>query len=198
MSGALPTSPAFSSLQVSSVQPTFVTNAISGRRQSRQIAGQRWALSAKFPPMTRAEFAPIFAFIVKQRGAFETFTVQPPTLKDAQGSGAGTPLVNGASQTGRSVVTDGWSAGATVLKAGDFLKFAGHSKIYMLTADATSDGGGNVTLAIEPGLIESPAENEAITTSGVAFTVALKGEVQEFALGTSGLYAYELDMEEAF
>lgn len=198
MSGALPTSPAFSSLQVSSVHPTFVTNAISGRRQTRQIAGHRWGITAKYPPLTRAEFAPIFAFLVKQRGAFESFTVQPPTLKDSQGSGAGTPLVNGASQTGRSVVTDGWSAGATILKAGDFVSFAGHSKIYMLTADATSDGGGNVTLAIEPGLIESPAENAAITVADVAFTVALKNEVQEFSLGTSGLYSFELDLEEAF
>ena len=106
--------------------------------------------------------------------------------------------MNGASQTGRSVVTDGWSAGATILKAGDFVSFAGHSKIYMVTADATSDGGGNVTLAIEPGLVESPAENAVITVANVAFTVALKNEVQEFSLGTSGLYSFELDLEEAF
>lgn len=198
MSGALPTSPAFVSLQVSSHQPTLVTRAISGRRQVRQIAGHRWGMTAKYPPLTRAEFAPIFAFLVKQRGSFDTFTVQPPTIKNAQGTGAGTPLVNGASQTGRSVVTDGWSSGATVLKAGDFVSFAGHSKIYMLTADVTSDGSGNATLSIEPALIESPAENAVITTDSVAFTVALSGDVQEFALGTSGLFSYELDLEEAF
>ena len=180
------------------MQPTFVTNAISGRRQTRQIAGQRWGLTAKFPPMTRAEFAPIYAFLIKQRGSFDSFTVAPPTLKNSLGTGAGTPLVNGASQTGRSVVTDGWSAGAMILKAGDFISFAGHSKIYMITADATSDGSGNVTLAIEPGLVESPAENAVITTSGVAFTVALKNEVQEFALSTAGLFSFELDLEEAF
>jgi len=182
------------------MQPTFVTNAISGRRQSRQIAGQRWGLTAKFPPMTRAEFAPIYAFLIKQRGSFESFTVAPPTLKNSLGTGAGTPLVNNAAgtQTGRSVITDGWSAGATILKAGDFISFAGHSKIYMITADATSGVSGDATLAIEPGLVESPAENAVITVANVAFTVALKNEVQEFALSTAGLFSFELDLEEAF
>jgi len=200
MSGALPTSPAFSSLKISSSQPTFVTQAISGRRQTRQIAGQRWEMTANFPPMTRAEFAPIYAFLIKQRGMFDSFTVAPPTVKNSLGTGAGTPLVNnaGGSQTGRSVITDGWSTGATVMKAGDFISFAGHTKIYMLTADATSDVGGNVTLAIEPGLVESPAENAVITTSGVAFTVALKNEMQEFALNVDDLFRFELDLEEAF
>ena len=199
MSGALPTSPAFANLQVSSHQPTLVTRAISGRRQVRQIAGHRWEMRAKYPPMTRAEFAPIYAFLIKQRGEFESFTVTPPTISTGQGNLGGTPLVNGASQTGRSVATDGWTAGVLVLKAGDFIKFAGHSKIYMMTVDETSaDPATTATLTIEPALLESPANNEAITHTNIPFTMALSGEVQEFALGTSGLFVYELDMEEAF
>ena len=34
--------------------------------------------------------------------------------------GFGTPLVAGASQVGASLVTDGWTAGATVLAVGKF------------------------------------------------------------------------------
>ena len=196
MSGTLPSSPAFSELTVTSVQPTFVSRSISGRRQARQTHGQYFKMTATYPPMTRAEFAPIHAFVMSQRGQYESFQVVPPVVNAPQGSPAGTPLVNGASQTGRSVITDGWNASITIFKAGDFCKFANHDKIYLVTADATSDGSGNSTISIEPALITSPANDTAITYTAVPFTVAITGHVQEFSTGKSGFYEYELDMEE--
>jgi len=196
MSGTLPTSPAFSSLIVQSVQPTFISRSISGRRQARQTHGQYFKMIASFPPMTRAEFAPINAFITKQRGQYESFQVVPPVLNAGLGSPAGTPLVNGASQTGRSVVTDGWSASITIFKAGDFVKFANHDKVYTVTADASSDGSGNATISIEPALVTSPATDSAITYTSVPFTVALRSGIQEFDTGTSGLFSFEVDFEE--
>src|SRR4051812_41289591 len=41
------------------------------------------------------------------------------------GAGGGPPLVNGASQTGGSLITDGWTPSLTVLKAGDIFTLAG-------------------------------------------------------------------------
>ena len=196
MSGTLPTSPAFNSLIVQSVQPTFVSRAISGRRQARQTHGQYYKLTATYPPMTRAQFAPIKAFIAKQRGQYESFQVIPPVVSTPQGSPAGSPLVNGASQPGRSIVTDGWNASITVFKANDYLKFANHDKVYCVTADASSDGSGASTISIEPALITSPANDSAITYTAVPFTVALTTRVQEFATNTTGLFEYELDFEE--
>ena len=196
MSGTFPTSPAFNSLNVKSVQHTYVSRALSGRRQDRQLGGQFWKLTATFPPMTRAEFAPIYAFVVKQRGRYESFTIVPAVVSTGQGSPAGTPLVNGASQTGRSLVTDGWNASIAIFKAGDFLKIAGNDKVYMCTTDVSSDGSGNATISIEPALVASPADDGAITHSSVSFTVALTSGIQEFSTDTSGLYSYELDFEE--
>lgn len=195
MSGSLPTSPAFNSLNVQSVQPTLISRSVSGRRQARQIAGQYFNLTASYPPMTRADFAPIFAFVMAQRGQFETFQVTPTVVKSGLGSPAGTPLVNGASQTGRSVVTDGWNASINVFKAGDYVKFD-HDKVYTVTADATSDGSGNATIAIEPALVASPANDSAVTYENVPFTVALTSAIQEYATNTSGLFEFELDLEE--
>ena len=201
MSGALPTSPAFTELNVQSVQSTIVSRAISGRRQARQIGGQYWKLIATYPPMTRADFAPIWAFIVKQRGGFDTFTVTPPVVGTGQGPGGGTPLVNGASQTGRTVVTDGWPTGATltVLKAGDFVKFANHTKVYMLTADLVCDTNGDATMAIEPALITSPATDSAITYSSVPFTCYVdQGNTIEYNTDATGFFQYEVEFCEAF
>ena len=196
MSGTFPTSPAFNSLNVKSVQHTYVSRALSGRRQVRQLGGQFWKMTATFPPMTRAQFAPIYAFVVKQRGRYESFTIVPAVVSTGQGSPAGTPLVNGASQTGRSLVTDGWNASIAIFKAGDFLNIAGNDKVYMCTADVSSDGSGNATISIEPALVASPADDGAITHSSVSFTVALTSGIQEFSTDTSGLFSYELDFEE--
>ena len=196
MSGTFPTSPKFQSLAVSSNQSTFVSRSISGRRQSRQIGGQYWRLRASFPPMTRAQFAPIYAFVIAQRGRYESFSVIPAVISTGQGSPAGTPLVNGADQTGRSLVTNGWSNSIVLFKAGDYLKIAGNDKVYMVTADVSSNGSGEASIAIEPALVASPANDAAITHSSVPFTVALRAGVQEFATGTTGLFQFEIDMEE--
>jgi len=196
MSGSFPTSPAMKGLSIKSVQPTLVSRAISGRRQVRQIGGQFWQMTASFPPLTRAEFAPIYAFIIAQRGQYGSFALTPPIVSTGQGDLLGTPLVNGGSQSGRSLITDGWNASTLNLKAGDFIKLSGHDKVYMITADSTADGTGNATLSIEPALIETPSDNETLTVSAVPFQVALAGEVQEFETGTTGLFSIELEFEE--
>jgi len=197
MSGTFPTSPAFNSLNVQSIQPTFISRTISGRRQARQIGGQYWGMTATFPPMTRAQFAPIHAFVLKQRGQYESFQVVPPVLNAGLGSPAGTPLVKGASQTGRSVDTDGWNNDIVIFKAGDYIKFLNHDKIYAVTADVTSHAsGGTTAVTIEPALITSPANDSAITYTSVPFTVALTSGIQEFSTGTSGLFEFEIDLEE--
>jgi hypothetical protein len=71
----------------------------------------------------------------------------------------GTVLVNGASQTGSSLIVDGLTG---VPKVGDTFTLAGVEKIYTVTANATVTGGG-ATLAINPALASSPADNAAIT-----------------------------------
>ena len=40
----------------------------SGKSFRRQVAGQRWSFTLSFPIMTRTDFAPLQAFIIKQRG----------------------------------------------------------------------------------------------------------------------------------
>ena len=59
MSGTFPSSPAPRDVAISSNQNTIVTTTASGRRQARQIDGQRFRLRLRFPVMTRTEFAPI-------------------------------------------------------------------------------------------------------------------------------------------
>jgi hypothetical protein len=71
----------------------------------------------------------------------------------------GTPLVNGGSQTGSSLIIDGLDSAP---QAGDAFKIAGIDLIYTVTATATVTSGG-ATLAINPALASSPADNAVIT-----------------------------------
>lgn len=125
----------------------------------------------------------------------------------------GTPLVNGASQTGSSLITDGWTAAAASrLKKGDVFTIAnvyavnpqsrqstGQLRQFVVTADVSSDGSGNLTAAISPAIVTSgafqnvnagPADNAAITVLGAASTVTpanLAFHKDAFVLGCADL-----------
>jgi hypothetical protein len=83
-------------------------------------------------------------------------------------AGAG-PLVNGASQLGLSLVCDGVTPSAAILLAGDFLSFdvtspggATNRQLNKVIANATADGGGNVTFSLMLPIRQAPAENAAV------------------------------------
>ena len=199
MSGALPTTPVFNAMNFKDESNTLISISDSGRRFARKIDNQRWKFTVGYQNLTRAEFAPILAFITKQRGAKETFTITPPKIKDALGSETTTISVNGVHAVGDSTIAiDGFNAdSAGSLKAGDFLKFASHTKIYMVVADVTPSSNA-ATVTIEPPLIEALANDSTVTYDDVTFTVYLEGTVQTYDLGFNDLYNYEFDVCEAF
>jgi len=173
MSGTFPGTPALEGIKMRGVTPTMVSFSHNLRRQARSLGSQLWYIEGNLPPMYRSEAAPIYAFLMAQRGQYETFNIVLPGMGSSRGVATGTPLVMGASQTGRSILTDGWTATQTnIVRAGDLIKFAGHNKVYMITADANSNNFGEATITIEPALMVSPADNAAVTVNNVPFTVA--------------------------
>lgn len=102
------------------------------------------------------------------------------------GTQGGTPLANAAvTQTGASIITDGWTSAAAVrLNYGDVITFGnvyavnpqslastGSLKQFVVTADASSDGSGNLTVSISPAIVTTgPYQN---VTIGVANNVAV-------------------------
>ena len=199
MSGAVPSTPVFNAMNFKDESNTLISISDSGRRFARKIDNQRWKFTVGYQNLTRAEFAPILAFITKQRGAKETFTVTPPKIKDALGSETTTISVNGIHAVGdNTIAIDGFNAdSAGSLKAGDFLKFASHTKVYMVVSDVTPSSNA-ATVTIEPPLIEALADDSTVTYDDVTFTVYLEGTVQTYNLGFNDLYNYEFDVCEAF
>ena len=89
----------------------------------------------------------------------DLFKVSSSTITHINVPSYGTVLVNGASQTGSSLIVDGLTAAP---QAGDVFKVAGIDKVYTVTSDASVSSGG-ATLAINPALASSPADDAAIT-----------------------------------
>ena len=194
MSGTYPTTPEFRSIGFNSEQKTITSTTDSGKMFAVQVDGQRFKFSASYPPMSRSDFSPVLAFVMKQRSQKETFQIALPDLKNAKGDVSGTVLVNGSHTAGDTTIDiDGMTG---TLKAGDFIKFGGHSKVYMVVADATAVAGA-ATLTIEPPLRSALADDEAVTYDGVEFTVRLTSDIQQFNTSDLDLYRFEIDFIEA-
>lgn len=121
------------------------------------------------------------------------------------GAQGGSPVVNGANQTGNSLITNGWSNSKTVLNAGDIITLGtltagsiavnpqnrqstGALRQFVVTANVTSDGSGNATIPISgPGgfgivtagpfqtVTASPATGAVVNVNGAANTSSLRG-----------------------
>ena len=190
MSGTYPSTPEFSAVNVESKHANLVSETISGRRQVRALGSQRWSFTARYNQMTRADFMPVYAFVMAQQGRLGTFTIVPPVISDAQGNISGSMLANGAHSIGdNSINVDGFTG---TIKAGDFVKFAGHTKVYMVTSDLTGAG----TLNIEPALYSAVSDNELVNYDDVTFTMRLNNDIQQYGLSQYDSYTYEVDMVE--
>jgi len=198
MAGTFPISSAqFTSLGIKSIQNTIISKSVSGKKLARQIDGQRWGFTAKIITAKRSDvYGELMAFIVKQRSGKENFTIIPPEVEDARGTASGTP--NGTASAGATSITLA-GTGTGTLKAGDFIKFASHDKVYMVVADQSDISTGSLT--IEPPLTTA-ITNSDIQFDNVPFTVHLTNDIQEFGVVGSdkdgnALYQFEIDVEES-
>lgn len=190
MSGTFPSSPGFNAVNFRSANYNLSSTSLSGRTQVRGLGSQRWEFTAQLPTMSRSEYAPVSAFLMKQRGMLESFQIVLPIISEKSGSASGSLTSNGGASVGATAFTVAGLTGD--LKAGDVLKFANHSKVYMITADRS----GNGSVSFEPALIAAVVNGEAVTYNNVPFTVRLNNDVQEFPHALDGTVSYEIDMIE--
>lgn len=124
---------------------------------------------------------------------------------------AGTPLVDGANQTGASLTTDGWSSGASTLNKGDTFTITG---VFMVNPQSRQDNGelqdfvvtqtisdttGAMVISIDPpitiagpfqNVTAAPADNAPITvtgTTGVRSPQAIAWHRDAMTLATADL-----------
>lgn len=162
----------------------------SGKGQQRDMiaAGRRWE---EIYPVLEYDNADVRAFMVTINEYWRTgnsFDIENYLNNTRLGSGAGTPLIDGAAETGTAIDTKGWTASQSgVLLKGDIVKVVGVPYILDVTADVDSDGAGDAVMNVSPGVWSPPSDGAAITTTGVKYTCVL-AQQPDMPQGGKGKY----------
>jgi hypothetical protein len=217
MSGALPNTD-FESVKITSNTPTMITTAVSGIRQAKQVASQFWTIEANYRPLTSREAKTIQGFIAKQRGSLYDFTVIIPTISTANGdinlvraanpstsdtmvttanAALGTNSIAFDTAFNSSLFAPAGGSATRGLQAGDYIKFAGHTKVYQIIEDVSFGATGGGTFTIFPNLMSAVTNGEQIIYNSVPFTVFNTETGQDVSFSIGDEVAISLKLQES-
>jgi hypothetical protein len=176
----------------------FFESPLNGATQTTELPGARWKASFSWRNLTAADARILKAWLNKLSGRAGRFYLHDYTHETPSGTAAGTPLVKGASQSGRTLITDGWTPNQTnLLLPGDY--FGVGSQLCIITAPISSDGSGNATLQFESPLRSSPADNAVITINKpTAIMMLVDDEQDSFLFDEPDLTNISISCMEAF
>ena len=175
----------------------------TGSQQVYRHQNQSWEADLSLPPMKRVDAEAWASFLLRLRGQFGTFLLGDPNCSTPQGSASatpGTPLVNGASQTGDELNIDGLPASATgYLKAGDYIQLGSGATatLHKVLEDVNSDGSGEATLNLFPRVRTAPADNASVTVSDAKGVFRLSGNETSWSIDQAGIYGMTFGAVEA-
>jgi len=179
---------------------TKISRSRAGRRQASvsSAGGGFWKFNLTLRPRERNDFDYVWAFLNKQEGRYGTFELEIPKLSSCKTGYQNSIIVQGASQSGKSINVDGMALSQTILKTGDFIKFTNSTKVYQLTEDLISSGGGAGTLVLHMPVVDTPVDNEAVIFNNVKWTVSNSSDSVEVDLDLLARNGWSLELEEVF
>ena len=174
----LPTVAGIASINLRAVNAVAVSSSpFTYKQQVIAHQGQRWEAEVTLPPMTRADAETWIAFLVSLQGARGTFTMGDPNAASARGSAsvtAGTPLVNGADQTGGSSAT-----------------------LHKVLQDVDSNASGQATLELWPYIRTAPSDNAIITVGDTVGVFRLSSNQTDWSINNASFYGITFAAVEA-
>jgi len=198
---AIPTSKGLAKIRLTANNVVGISQSpFTAKQQVYKYTGQFWEADISLPPMKRADAEYWISFLLKLNGSYGTFLLGDPNGATARGVATGTPLVNGASQTGSDLITDGWTPNTTgILKAGDYIQLGGGASalLHKVLDDVNSDGSGNATLTLWPDLRTAPSDNAAIVVSAPKGVFRLTANQQAWDINEATFYGITFGAREA-
>jgi len=168
----MPSTPGFASAEFGLITNTQVfIGPLESSAQTLELPGALWTVTYGLPLMTYDTAAPWQAFLLELMGPSGKFFGFDPVRTVPRGiysSGSDTPLVNAASQTGKTLTTDGWrNNGTGLLLPGDYFEVtaSAQKELHMITASVDSNGTGVATMSFVPPLRSSPLNNAVIVVT---------------------------------
>jgi hypothetical protein len=143
-------------LQVVSNRHTLVNDTLSLRRKAAVMAAQRWEIQTGIEPLSDSAAADLSVLLITS-GPGEVIDCSMPQLYRLNGRTTLTSLVvNTAAVAGAPSVPVTLSG--TRLAKGEFIQFAGHTKVYLVLQQLTASG----SLQLFPNLVANVAVGESI------------------------------------
>lgn len=163
--------------------------------------GARWNITVDFPPCIRADAEEIIGQLLALNGREGTFLLGDPANRTPRGSGLGFPVVMGSSQTGKTLMTDGWTPGRSgVLLRGDWLQLGSGSltELHKITAPASSDNYGAAALSIWPPIRGTPVDNDPVVIQSPKGLWRLAPNQGRWSIGQAKIYGIQFSATEVF
>lgn len=163
--------------------------------------GEAWSIEFSMPPFNnRALAADWYSFGLKLEGSLNTFLIGDPLGKNPRGVASGTPLVDGAGQSGNILSTKGWTPDiAGIMLKGDYIQIGtgNNARLHMVVEDANSDSSGDASLSIVPALRTPPADNAAIIVSNARGVFRLNSNSFSWSISPGPVYRLNFSAREA-
>ena len=175
----------------------------TGEQQVYVHQGEWWEAQVTLPPMTRADAETWIAFLLALNGREGTFLMGDPANPTARGTAGGSPVVDGGSQTGKTLNTRGWSGSTGVMLAGDWLQLGTgsgshlHKVVQSADAGTGSPGLGTTSLEIWPRLRSSPSDGDPIVVSAAKGLFRLASNKREWSIEEAKIYGINFACVEA-
>lgn len=165
----------------------------TGKRQLINTTYALWSFKGTFSKADKVFAGQLRAFMTQLEGQSNAFRLPlPEYAAPSTGYVGAAGLVNGASQVGNSLITDGWTASAAIFKRGDYFNI--NDELKLITADVSANGSGQATLLFEPSIRVSPADNLALGVSNpTVLLVSNEDDSANWDLAPPILYNFELD-----
>jgi hypothetical protein len=211
----LPTPNDFSSISIKSVYPGTTSATDSGRVYRLNYGDQYFEIQVTYPPMTRGEVAQVVAFLEAQKGRLTEFkcplgpysdtngvynTLSPRPANDdiytsfALFAGATTIVYDSDwTSTYYNSLTDG-----NMFQAGDYITFANHSKVYMITEIVSNPNSAGIgSFKITPPLAQDVLTTATvINVNNVEMTVFQNTDAMIYETGLKGFVELSLNLRE--
>lgn len=202
LSTQYPSNPSFNGVRFTSNNPAQVTETFTGktRRASLGVTYYSWEIS--YPTLTPLQAGVVKGYLAQALGQTYSFEIVIPRISySALGTlqTSNVPDVQGAAVVGAtSVIIDGCGANANVLAAGDYFKFANHSKVYQATVACIANASGVATLYFSCPLLSAVPDNTDVVITAVPFTAIAAEDAQEHDIGLGGMTSLSVAMKEVF
>jgi hypothetical protein len=186
-----PTSNSFELVTNTKTFRSPLTNSV----QTSSRKGSLWSIGMSFENLSGDQRAEMQAFVVKLNGQEHRFRVQDHSFV-RRGVGTGVLTVNGAGQGGSSLIcsTTAGTAIDNYLKSGDYVSF--NNELHMVTADANSDGSGNITLQIAPPIRKPTIDNDVIDYEAPVTGVFMLSSKSGWSTNVSLLSSFSIEAVE--